>query len=105
MPQMNEDIKKLKGPKKVLHINNSAFILPDDFSGTLQDAMKLFLDYHNGIHENNKSEIQVDPSGLFTPIGILAVAGDEIKCCVEAHIYELSDDGSYIDVTPESENH
>lgn len=103
MPQINEEISKLKGPKKVLHINNSAFVLPDDFNGSIQDAMKLFLQYHEKAHSNHKTEFPVDPSGLFSPIGILAVGGDDIKCCVEARIYELGDDGKYIDVTPESD--
>lgn len=105
MPQNNEAYTKLKAPKKVLHINDSAFVLPDDFNGSIQDAMKLFLEYHNESHENNKTELPVDPSGLFTPIGILAVAGENIKCCVEARIYELSEDGSYIDITPDSDSH
>lgn len=99
MPQINDEIKKIKGPKKVLHINNSAFILPDDFVGTIQDAMTLFLEYHHDTHKNNKPELPVDPSGLFSPIGILAVGGDEVKCCIDARIYELTDEGHYIDVT------
>lgn len=103
MPHIEETLKKIKGPKKVLHINNSAFILPDDFSGNIQDAMKLFLEYHNITHEENKTEFPVDPSGLFTPIGILAIGGDELKCCVDARIYELTDEGTYIDITPSLE--
>lgn len=103
MPQMSDEIKNLRGPKKVLRINDSAFALPDDFDGSLQDAMTLFLEYNQEIQKNKKRELPVDPSGLFSPIGVITVAGNEVKCCVEAHIYELTDEGHYVDVTPDSD--
>ena len=39
----------INGPKKVLQIYDAAFALPDDFNGNIQDAMKLFLEYHEKV--------------------------------------------------------
>ena len=98
MPQIEPD-HKIKGPKKVLQIYDAAFALPDDFNGTIQDAMKLFLEYHEEVVKTNKQEREIDQSNLFTPIGILTVGEGEIKCCIEARLYELSDNGEYIEMT------
>lgn len=102
MPQIEPDYY-IKGPKKVLHIYDSAFALPDDFNGSIQDAMKLFLEYHEKMLKQHKEGVQIDQSRLFTPMGVLAVAhenNDNLKCCVEARIYELNEFGRYVDVTP-----
>ena len=90
---------KPKGPKKVLQINDAAFALPDDFNGTIQEAMKLFLEYHQQAVNEHKPEIIIDQSRLFTPIGILTVAdenNEDIKCCIEARIYKLDKSGHYV---------
>ena len=42
MPQTDSN-NLTNGPKKVLHIYDSVFVLPNDCSGTIKDAMKLFL--------------------------------------------------------------
>ena len=84
-------------PKKVLHIYDAVFILPDDFSGTIQDAMKLFLEYQNKVSEENIPESKLDPNRLFTPLGILTISPDDIKCCMEAKLYELKD-GYYVEM-------
>lgn len=103
MPQTIEPDHHIKGPKKVLHIYDSAFALPDDFNGSIQDAMKLFLEYHEKMVEKHKGGVEIDQSRLFTPMGVLAVAhenADDLQCCVEARIYELNEFGRYVDVTP-----
>lgn len=98
MAQMIESNNTIKGPKKILHINEVAFALPDDFNGTIRDAMKLFLEYHNKTISENTPEIKTDYSRLFTPMGILSITKDKMKCCVEAKIYELNDEGYYVEV-------
>lgn len=85
-------------PRKILHITDAAFILPDDFHGSIQDAMKLFLDYHNTLTNKPHAEIKTDYSRLFTPMGILSFAPGNIKCCIDAKLYELSDDGYYVEM-------
>ena len=96
MPQTDSN-NLTNGPKKVLHIYDAVFVLPDDFSGTIQDAMKLFLEYQNKVSKENIPESKIDPNRLFTPLGILTVSRDKIKCCMEARLYELKD-GYYIEM-------
>ena len=98
MPQI-EPNHKIRGPKKVLQIYDAAFALPDDFDGTIQDAMKLFLEYHEKVTSENKKGAVVDTSRLFTPMGIIAIGKDKIKCCIEARLYELTDNGEYIEMS------
>ena len=86
----------INGPKKVLQIYDAAFALPDDFNGNIQDDMKLFLEYHEKVISENKKEKIVDKSRLFTPLGIISIGKGDIKCCIEAKIYELDDNGNYI---------
>lgn len=97
MPQIEPE-HEIHGPKKVLQIYDAAFALPDDFDGTIQDAMKLFLEYHEKIVAENKKEKIVDKSRLFTPLGIISVGEGDIKCCIEARIYELDENGTYVAV-------
>ena len=102
MPQIEPDYY-IKGPKKVLHIYDSAFALPDDFNGSIQDAMKLFLEYHEKMLKQHKEGVQIDQSRFFTPMGILAVALEtNASClsCVEARVYKVNECGRYVDVTP-----
>lgn len=96
MPQTDSN-NLTNGPKKVLHIYDAVFVLPDDFSGTIQDAMKLFLEYQNKVSKENIPESKIDPNRLFTPLGILTVSRDKIKCCMEARLYELKD-GYYVEM-------
>lgn len=95
MPQIEPE-HEIHGPKKVLQIYDAAFALPDDFNGTIQDAMKLFLEYHEKVVAENKKEKIVDKSRLFTPLGIISVGEGDIKCCIEARIYELDENGTYV---------
>ena len=103
MPQyVNPDLKP-KGPKKVLHISDAAFALPDDFDGTIRDALTLFLEYHSKAVSENKVGTPVDPSRLFTSMGILSISPPDIKCCLEAKLYKLDKDGHYIEYIPKEE--
>ena len=97
MPQIEPE-HEIHGPKKGLQIYDAAFALPDDFDGTIQDAMKLFLEYHEKVVAENKKEKIVDKSRLFTPLGIISVGEGDIKCCIEARIYELDENGTYVAV-------
>ena len=96
MPQTDSN-NLTNGPKKFLHNYDAVFVLPDDFSGTIQDAMKLFLEYQNKVSEENIPESKLDPNRLFTPLGILTISPDDIKCCMEAKLYELKD-GYYVEM-------
>ena len=87
-------------PKKILHINDAVFVLPDDFDGTIQDAMKLFLEYQNKVSEENLPKSKIDPNRLFTPLGILTISPDKIRCCMEAKLYRL-EDGYYVEMDEE----
>ena len=100
MPHTTDHIPH--GPKKVLHIYDAVFVLPDDFSGSIQDAMKLFLEYQNKASEENIPESKLDPNRLFTPLGILTISPDKIKCCMEAKLYELKD-GYYVEMEENSD--
>lgn len=88
------------GPKKVLQIKDAVFILPDDFNGNIQDAMNLFLEYSMSASKDHH-EFKTDPNRIFTPLGILTInPNTNIKCCMEASLYELKD-GYYVDMLPE----
>ena len=89
-------------PKKVLHINDAVFVLPDEFKGTIQDAMKLFLEYQNKVCEEKLPESKIDPNRLFTPLGILTISPNKLQCCMEAKLYKLKD-GYYVEMSEDEE--
>ena len=87
-------------PKKILHINDAVFVLPDEFKGTIQDAMKLFLEYQNKVCEEKLPKSKIDPNRLFTPLGSLTISPNKLRCCMEAKLYELKD-GYYVEMDEE----
>ncbi len=76
-------------PKKILVIRDCTFILPEDFSGTLEDAFTEFLKYR--INLQNKPKI-VDEHGLFSAFNVLLHYGTNECVCGEYALYELIDD-------------
>lgn len=100
MHQIKPDHDSKNGPKKVLHIYDAVFVLPDDFKGSIQDAMKLFLEYQNKVNNEKLPESKIDPNRLFTPLGILTISPDDLRCCMEAKLYELKD-GYYVEMDSE----
>lgn len=81
-------------PKKFLHIRELTFILPDDFDGTLQDAMTLFLEYRSAHRKDAKF---VDPNGLISPLQCLLTSNREDRVCGDEAIYQLKE----VDGNPE----
>jgi len=77
-------------PKKFLRIHELTFILPDDFNGTVEDAMDLMLEYRT-THKYNAE--YVDPHGLFSTMSCLVNAPDA-KFCADETIFELKN-GTY----------
>ena len=65
-------------PKKILMIKDCTFILPDDFSGTIEDAFDNFLKYRSGHLQNAQF---VDDSNLFSTFDVLLHSGNEPKAC------------------------
>ena len=71
-------------PKKVLHINDAVFVLPDE----------------NKVCEEKLPKSKIDPNRLFTPLGILTISPNNLRCCMEAKLYELKD-GYYVEMDEE----
>ncbi len=76
-------------PKKILRIKDLTFILSDEFSGDLSDALKEFIDYKEQFKSNAK---YIYPDERFTSIEILASTNS--KVCGEYGLFELVD-GTY----------
>lgn len=82
-------------PRKILHIRDLTFILPDDFEGTIDDAMAEFLKYRRGIREHDVHYI--DDGGIFSTAGLLLNSGktDTVRVCGEYGLFEFRD-GAYV---------
>lgn len=78
-------------PKKLLMIKDCTFILPDDFSGTIEDAFTEFLEYRS---KHLKDANYIDDGNLFSTFDVLLHSGREPKVCGQYAIYELID-GKY----------
>ncbi len=89
-------------PEKFLRITDAVFILPDDFTGNLRDALTLFLEYHANLDTKRHPPQYVDPEHLHTPLDILTNSSNA-RACVDGTIYELVD-GSYIERKTSPEN-
>ena len=81
-------------PKKMLIIKDCTFILPADFSGTVEDAFTEFLNYRANNLDNAK---YCDPNGLFSPFNLLIHGSGNSRACGQYVLYELKD-GQYVAV-------
>lgn len=79
-------------PKKFLRIHELTFALPDDFEGTVEDAMDLLLEYRTQ-HRNHRDNAEyMDPLGIFTTMECLIHASNGGRLCADEAIYELNGD-------------
>lgn len=82
-------------PKKILHIRDLTFILPDDFEGTINDALAVFIEYRKKVTETDVKF--VDDFGLFSTAELLIHGSNrtEMRVCGEYGLFELRD-GTYV---------
>ena len=81
-------------PKKILIIKDSTFILPENFSGDIEDAFDEFLKYRK---DHLDKANYCDPLGLMSTFNALIHDPKESKACGLYMICELID-GQYIPV-------
>jgi hypothetical protein len=75
--------------KKILNIQECYFILPDDFKGTLGEALSLLAEYRlNAEKENQIHTSDIDCYEILTK-------NNDIKCSIKYGIYELSKDNEW----------
>jgi hypothetical protein len=78
-------------PKKVLRIEDLTFILPDDFDGNLQSALRLLATYLDIEFRDGR----FDPKGKSEHLPSLFESDNENKAAMRYGIFEIDDDGNY----------
>ena len=84
-----------KLPKKILHISDLVFTLPDNFEGDISDAFKTIADYTSNkrkmmeIKEDNKSSVETLYENITTNSA-------DSKLCMRYGIFECDENGNYI---------
>ena len=76
--------KKL--PKKVLHIKELTFIVPDDFDGNTLDAIQELVNYSKN---NESNKLLVDRYNLYSSLEMLIASKDKTRVCGSYGIFEL----------------
>ena len=79
-----------KKPKKILRISDVIFILPDNFNGTLQNALMLLASYLN-VKQNEEN---FNPKGN-VPIKSKNPEYETMKVSMEWGIFEIDENGNY----------
>ena len=80
--------KQVDIPKKMLIIRDCAFILPDEFNGTLNDAFAEFLKYQQ---ENAHNASYYDELNILSPFAIL-MQNRDLRVCGQYAIVEYTED-------------
>ena len=80
-------------PNKVLIIRDASFILPEDFNGTLHDALELFLQYEVSVNRNDDKKITQE--NMLTSLGTLLVSDGNFKACAEIGVFTWEDGKGY----------
>lgn len=86
------DMERDELPKRVLIIKDCAFILPDDFEGTVEEAFDIFLKYRAKLE---KSPVNIGHQDLFSAFDVLLHTPSNIKACGQSSVYKLIND-SYV---------
>ena len=73
-------------PKKILRIHELTFILPDDFAGTVENAMDLLLTYRK---DHLKDARYSDPNNVMSTMELLVTSDRDEKVCGDGAVYEL----------------
>ena len=81
-----------KIPKKVLRISDLTFILPDDFSGNIGDALNDLTRYVNG--KANLNDVKTDETSTIETIFNNKKKADP-RLCMKYGLFESDDDGNY----------
>ena len=76
--------------KKLLTIQECQFNLPDDFDGTLGDALMLLAKKRLEAESKNKVNREDNDSDCYTTL----MNNDDIKCTIKYALYKLSEDGT-----------
>lgn len=76
-------------PKKFLRIKEITFILPDDFDGTIEDALNLFTEYRLAHRSGARYK---DPDDLLSTFDSIISSKLDERVCGEEAIYELIGD-------------
>jgi hypothetical protein len=79
-------------PKKVLRIEDLTFILPDDFDGNLQSALRLLAEYLDIEFRDGK----FDPKGKSEKMpSLFEDTEGNNRAAMMYGIFEIDDDGNY----------
>ena len=81
-----------KMPKKLLRITDLTFVLPDDFSGDVRDALKELTGYM--CTKSDLNTIQTDTASTIENI-FKSKEGRDPRLCMMYGIFESDDDGNY----------
>ena len=79
--------------KKLLTIQEWQFNLPDDFDGTLGDALMLLAKKRLEAESKNKVNREDNDSDCYTTL----VNNEDIKCSIKYALYKLSEDGTKLE--------
>lgn len=80
--------------KKIFKIEDCAFNLPDNFNGTLGDALMLLAKYRLE-QEKMKNVNNIEMTDTMPNCYEELIKKDDIKCSITYGIYELSKDNTY----------
>lgn len=75
-------------PKKILRIKDFTYILPDDFSGSFDDAVSEFLKYSRN---KNKHDTLSGEMNNYSSVNVLLSSDNEAKACGAYGIFELDE--------------
>ena len=78
---------------KLLYIKDCNFALPDDFEGSLGDALSLLAEYR--LKKEKENKIKKRPFSSSLPTTYEELQNDEnAKCSISYGIYKISKDGT-----------
>lgn len=80
--------------KKLLTIEDCKFSLPNDFEGTLGEALMLLAKHRLQSESNQKIKRKDNKTDCYTEL----VNDDDIKCAIKYKLCKLSEDGTKWDM-------
>jgi hypothetical protein len=88
-------------PKKILRIKDFTYILPDNFSGSFEDALKNFLEYNE--QKKQSKDSLCDDSADYSSVKTLLSTEDDSKASGAYGIFEFDAElGKYVLVASEN---
>ena len=82
-------------PKKILHIEDLIFILPDDFDGDLQSGLRLLADYLDMEFKKGKKKSRSLSNVEKDNLSALLENKDTVQVAMNYGIFEIDENGNY----------